>query len=114
MRDMASETAQLDPKSLQTAYTDGPAPNRSSYSERPAAATVEHLDAANHEVLIELKEFAKGRHDPKSALTWKRYTASYGSVHTVRGVPLVGRLLQQEHNRLGPVAAAPTEGKDKK
>lgn len=104
----------FDPKQLSQSYTDQNVLAKSSYSERPAAAVVEHLDAANHEVLMDLKDYAKGRHDPKSALTWRRYTASmdlymqFAAYHTVR------RLLQEEHNRLGPVATASTEGKEQK
>jgi hypothetical protein len=112
MRD-AETASQLDPKALSAAYTE-PISNRTTYPDRPAATVVEHLDAANHEVLIELKEFAKGRHDPKSALTWRRYTASmdlytqFAAYHSVR------RLLQQEQVRLGTLAAASSEGKEQK
>lgn len=111
MMDSKSAPA-LDPGELTAAYTDQRPGPRTTFTDRPAAVAIEHLDASSHEVLIELKEFAKGRHDPKSALTWRRYTASmelytqFAAYHTVR------RLLDKESDRRGPVAAAPSEGKD--
>jgi hypothetical protein len=102
----------LDPHALSGAYTDQPARAKTTFPDRPEATAIEHLDASNHEVLAALKEFARGRHDPNSALNWRRYTASmelytqFAAYHTVR------RLLENEHSRRGPVAAAPTTGKD--
>lgn len=115
MRD-TDNASTLDPKSLQSAYTDQTsAPNRTTYPDRPASTVVDHLDGANHEVLIDLKEYAKGRHDPKSALTWHRYTASMDLYTQFAAYHAMRRLLEEEHNRLGPLAAAPTtEGKEHK
>ena len=105
----------LDPTKLQSAYTDQtPSQARTTYPEHPASTVVDHLDGANHEVLIDLKEYAKGRHDPKSALTWHRYTASMDLFTQFAAYHAVQRLLQQEHNRLGALAAAPSEGKEHK
>jgi hypothetical protein len=105
-------TPHVDPKALAASYTDQQPGGPTTFKERPAAAVVEHLDAANHQVLMSLKEYAKGRHDPKSALTWRRYTASmelyteFAAYHTVR------RLLEAEQTRQGELAAASTEGKE--
>ena len=78
-----------------------------------ALRLVEHLDASNHEVLIELKEYAKGRHDPKSALTWRRYTASMDLYTQFAAYHSVKHLLQEEQRRLGAIsAAAPVQAKE--
>lgn len=115
MRD-ERDAISLDPKELSAAYTDQAGRNRTSFEERPSSTVVEHLDAANHEVLIELKEYAKGRHDPKSALTWRRYTASMDLYTQFVAYQCVKRLLQEEHARLGALAgaAAVDEGKEQK
>lgn len=105
MRD-AQDAIQVDPKELSSAYTDQPRVNRTTFTDRPASTVVEHLDASNHEVLLQLKEYARGRHDPKSALTWRRYTASMDLYTQFAAYQCVKRLLQQERFRLGAVAAA--------
>lgn len=105
--------APVDPRLLTGAYTDQAAGSRTTFEERPAAAVVEHMDAANHEILIDLKEFAKGRHDPRSALTWRRYTASMELYTQFAAYRTVRRLLEKETDRRGgEVASAENEGKE--
>lgn len=105
------DTGMVDPAALSSAYTDRPRRARSTFADRPASTVMEHLDASNHEVLAELREYAKGRHDPASALTWRRYTASmelytqFASYHAVRS------LLETERSRVAPLASAEEEGK---
>jgi hypothetical protein len=67
------------------------------------------LDARNHGVLLELREYADGRADPESALGWRAYTASmelytqFATYHAVR------TLLEQEWIRLARVSQAGSE-----
>ena len=112
MKDAAAATP-VDPRSLTGAYTDQPARGGTTFQQRPAASVVEHMDAANHEILIDLKDFARGRHDPKSALTWRRYTASMELYTQFAAYRTVRRLLEKETERLGAeLAVAGTEGKE--
>jgi hypothetical protein len=114
MRD-TDTASNLDPKALQSAYTDQTAaPRPTSFADRPASTVVDHLDGSNQQVLIDLKDYAKGRHDPNSALTWRRYTASMDLYTQFAAYHAMRRLLQEEHNRLGTLAAAPTEDKEHK
>jgi hypothetical protein len=100
----------LDSRKLTSAYTDyDPRDARTSFSSRPAAVISEHLSAANHEVLKNLKDFAKGRHDPNSALTWKRYTASMELYTEFASWWCVRRLIDEERWRLAPQAHADTQ-----
>jgi hypothetical protein len=111
MRD-GERAASLDPKALSGAYTDQPSRSRTTFDERPVVTVVEHLDASNHEVLLGLKEYATGRHDPKSALTWRRYTASMELYTQFAAYYTVRRLLEKEHDRRAPVAAAASKDED--
>lgn len=103
----------VDPKQLSSAYSDQKG-STTKYEDKPAAIVAEHLDAANHEVLAELKAFATGRHDQASSLTWRRYTASMELYTEFAAYHCVDRLLRSERDRIAPVATVAAEPKDQK
>jgi len=105
------EASGLDPKAMQGSYTEG-ASRQTTFAGRPIASLSEYLDAANHEVLIDVKAFAQGRHDPDSALNWRRYTASMELFTEYAAYRCVRRLLEEERVRLAPaeVEAESTDG----
>lgn len=88
-----------DPKAIQTAARDGQA-RWSGQSSRPLVVVSEHLDAANHGVLMNVKRFAEGRHEPDAAFGWRRYTASMGHFEEFSAYWAAYRLLQEERLRL--------------
>lgn len=98
---------QVDPESLRTAASE-----RAVTAPGADAQTVvsDYADAANHEVLMDLRRYAEGRHDPNSALGWRRYTASMELFTEFAAHRAVSRLLEQERLRLarsrGPVGAS--------
>jgi hypothetical protein len=102
------EASNVDPKALRGSYTDG-APTPTSFVGRPTASISEYLDAASHEVLIDVKAYAQGRHDPDSALNWRRYTASMELYTEYAAYRCVRRLLEEERIRLAPPPEADAE-----
>ncbi len=89
----------VDPKKLSGAYNE-PLTAENQSKDRPAAVVSEHLDAASHEVLMDLQAYARGRHDKESALGWKRYTASMELYTQFASYWTVRRLLEEERLRL--------------
>jgi hypothetical protein len=101
----ANRTADpIDPRALSAAPTDAAADQRIAYGDRPAAVASAHLDARDHGVLAAIKAYADGRHDPVSALGWRRYTASMDLYTQFATQHLVSALLTQEHRRLGALS----------
>jgi hypothetical protein len=101
----------IDPRALSEASTDTMARPALGLDDRPAAVVSAHLDARDHGVLMALREYAEGRHDPASALGWKRYTASMDLYTQFAAQHLVAALVEQEHQRLAslaPVEESPT------
>ncbi|HZW08435.1 MAG TPA: hypothetical protein VFF69_00890 [Phycisphaerales bacterium] len=94
----------IDPRALTSAPTDGPPDPRVADRDRPAAVASAHLDAKDHAVLAAIKAYAEGRHDPRSALGWKRYTASMDLYTQFATQHLVSALLAKEQRRLGALA----------
>ncbi|MGD9690961.1 MAG: hypothetical protein AB7K52_08565 [Phycisphaerales bacterium] len=86
----------IDPKQLRGAGADTPVrtPN-----DTPSAMVAEHLDARNHEVLMNLQRFAAGRSDERSALGWRSYTASMELYTEFAAYWSVYRLIQEERLR---------------
>lgn len=95
----------VDPRALSSAYSDQKGPMIRT-DDKPAAVVSDHLDAANHEVLAELKLFATGRHDQESSLQWRRYTASMELYTEFAAYHCVDRLLRSERARVTPAPAA--------
>ncbi len=65
----------FDPLALQRAASDVGL-TVSEDSDLPVAAFAQVVDASNHEVLMDLKAYAQGRHDPNTAMGWRIYTKS--------------------------------------
>lgn len=95
----------LDPRTLSAAPTETQTP-RASLSDRPTAVVSANLNARDHGVLTALRTYAEGRHDPVSSLGWKRYTASMDLYTQFAAQHLVAALVEQEHQRLAPLAIA--------
>lgn len=89
----------VDPKAMRSAATDGGTPGGPD-GDAPLAVVSEHLDAHNHEVLMNLRRYAEGRHDPKAALGWRQYTASMELYTEFAAYWSVHRLLQEERLRV--------------
>ncbi len=71
----------------------------------PLSVVSEVYDASDGETREAVRRYAEGRHDPKSALAWKRYTASMGLYAKFACFDLVERLLDSERARLAGLAA---------
>lgn len=83
-----------------------------NFEKSPLSAVSEVLDGKNHQVMQDLKTYATGRHDPNSAMGWKRYLASMELYTEFAAHHAVERLLTNERARLGIVDPA-TEGEGK-
>jgi len=103
---LVGRRGELDAQRLTRLSTEYDPAARSRYLARPVTVASDVLDARDHGVLLELREFADGRADPESALGWRVYTASmelytqFASYHAVR------TLLDQEWVRLARVSEA--------
>jgi len=99
-RNPGVQQADLDPLQLQISYTEQGQRLASQYLTKPVAAVSQHLDAANHEVQMELKRYATGRHNPESALGWRGIMASMDLYTQFAAYVAVSRLIEQERLRL--------------
>jgi hypothetical protein len=88
----------IDTRTLTASGTDAAT---TKFADQPSSVASEYLDAANHEVLINLRRYATGRHQDQSALGWKRYTASMELYTDFAAYWSLYRLLQQEQLRIG-------------
>ncbi len=101
-------TTAVDPRALARRPTDGGAHPGSSFAGAPLSTGVVHLDGKNHQVQMDVRRYAEGRHDPRSALAWRRYLASMDLFSEFAAWEAVDRLLEREWVRLA--GAAPREG----
>lgn len=97
-----SDDSSIDPRALSASPTETRTP-RQPLGDRPTAVVSANLNASDHGVLMALREYAEGRHDPVSALGWRRYTASMDLYTQFAAQHLVAALVAQEHQRLAPV-----------
>ncbi|MFO0857107.1 MAG: hypothetical protein U0640_07100 [Phycisphaerales bacterium] len=89
----------FDPNELKRSTTDE-TQVANVWGDRPLAVWSDRLDAKNHQVLMDVRTFGEGRSSDRSALGWKRYTASadlFAQFAMYRGVD---GLLQQEWTRV--------------
>ncbi len=96
---MGGESSEpLDVRALtgQTAESRGMTP----FADAPVSTVSEHLDANNHQVLMDLRTFAEGRADPESALGWKRYVKSMPLFSKFAAHHAVDELMRSEWTRL--------------
>lgn len=104
----AMETITRDPLDVRklSAMPAEPPRDPGAFQEAPVSVFTTHLDGKNHQVLLDVKSYAEGRHDPASALNWKRYTASMELYSQFAANHAVGGLLEQEWMRLARLGAA--------
>ena len=91
---------QLDTRKLEVQPTDYNYFPRTTFESAPASVVSEFLDGKNHQVLMDVKSYAQGRHDPNTALGYKRYLASMDLFAEFSAWHTVGRLLNREWLRL--------------
>jgi hypothetical protein len=96
----------LDVRALRYQPTDYQYFPRSAFSDAPASVVSEFLDGKNHQVQMDLQRYARGRHDPASALGWRRYLASMDLFSEFGAWHAVERLLAHESIRLARAALA--------
>ncbi len=100
--------AAIDPRALTLRAAEAPSPPRSRFQGMPRASVSEIYDAKNHQVLMDVRQFAQGRTDPVSAIGWRRYTKSMDLFTQFAAARAVGSLVESEWIRAGqPMAAAP-------
>lgn len=85
----------LDLSKIRSAAADVPV-SASGFGDQPSSLVSEYLDGQNHEVLMNLRRYAEGRHDPSAALGWRRYTASMELFTEFAAYWSVLRLLEEE------------------
>lgn len=88
-----------DPRALTTSAT-GEMPVSERFAEKPLSTVSENLDAKNHQVLLDVQQYAEGRVDPGSALQWKRYVKSMDLYQEFVAHFVVDRLIQAEWSRM--------------
>ena len=99
----------VDPRILAMQTTEKTPRNSSNFGVMPAATAAEHLDGKNHQVLMDVKNYAAGRSDPQAALAWKRYVASMPLFTEFAAHFTVGRLVENEWLRVGRVQVLGTD-----
>ena len=105
-RNPGVESASLDPLRLQISYTESDRRIATQYLTKPVATVSEHLDAANHEVQMEVRRYATGRHEAESAIGWRAIMASMDLYTQFASFVAVSRLIDQERIRLAQPPAA--------
>ena len=101
--------AELDPRKLEYQPTDYKYFRRSSFETAPAAVVSEYLDGKNHQVLMDVKSYAEGRHDPTGPMGYRRYLASMDLFCEFGAWYTVGQLLDHEWLRLAQAQPKPTK-----
>lgn len=92
-----------DPAALQRAASDVGI-TLGAGTDLPVAAFSEIVDAGNHAVLSDVRDYAHGRHDPHTALGWEVYTKSVMRFTSYVSHRAVRSLLEQEHRRMHAMA----------
>lgn len=96
-----------DPMKLRQAYSDRQVAVNNANTSRPAATVSEHLDASNHDVLLQVKQYALGRHDKSSAMGWRQILASMDRYTEFAAYTVVSRLVDQERIRVALAGTPP-------
>lgn len=90
----------IDPKTFAAQPTEWTYFPGSGFAGAPASVISEHMDARNHGILMSLREYAEGRHDPEKALGWRTYTASMDLYIRFATQYALARLMEEEASRL--------------
>ncbi|QOJ01488.1 MAG: hypothetical protein HRU70_13735 [Phycisphaeraceae bacterium] len=96
----------LNTKALSVRITEPEAGSRSMDGGGMVSSVSEVLDAKNHQVLMDVRSYALGRHQETDALGWRRYTASMPLYAEFASSHMVSRLVGKEWVRLGRDRAA--------
>lgn len=96
---------EIDPAALRGSPTDPNAGIVGSAAKEPLSVIAEVLDASDGATRERIRQYAAGRHDPSSALGWRRYTASMGLYAKFACFEMTGRLLASERARLARIEA---------
>ncbi|MCA3006414.1 MAG: hypothetical protein LW650_01725 [Planctomycetaceae bacterium] len=108
---MATAPTGVNPVSLANSPVDT---RPAGFAERPLAVVSEHLDGKSHEVQMDVRRYAEGRHEDTFALGWRRYLASMELFTQFVANHLTARLMQSERLRLArqsaPVYTPSNEG----
>lgn len=91
-------TKALDARTLSASPVENALP--SDNGDRPLALVSENLDGKNHQVQMDVKNYAEGRTEALSALGWRRYLASMDLFSEFAASYVVGRMIQSEWIRL--------------
>ncbi|MEZ6233697.1 MAG: hypothetical protein R3B68_05870 [Phycisphaerales bacterium] len=102
-----SALANVDPRALIAAPTDGAPVSMGLAADLPMAIVSEHLDARNHQVLSDLRSYALGRHDRRDALSWEVYLASMPLYTKFAAHHAVAGLVREEWIRLAQAVPPP-------
>jgi hypothetical protein len=98
----------IDPKALRSAHSEAQATDRPQVLGALSVVS-ETLDSNSGETRELVRRYAEGRHDPNSALGWKRYVSSMSLYGKFACYEMSRRLFEAERQRLGTVAAAKVE-----
>lgn len=94
----------VDPRTLQFQARELP-PSANRRNDGVVASVSEFLDGKNHQVLLDVRNFASGRSKPTDALNWKRYVASMPLFEEFAANYALSRLMHSEWIRLGRQAS---------
>ncbi|MBL8745330.1 MAG: hypothetical protein JNK58_03130 [Phycisphaerae bacterium] len=105
----APAAIQVDARSLRSAVTDLPVAD-AAIPAGPLSAQSAVLDASDGNTRALIRGYAEGRHDPDSALGWRRYTASMALYAKFACHEMTRRLLESERARLRGLEARSETG----
>lgn len=100
----ASNSNDVDPRALQSASTDYTL-DASASPGAPLAAVSSMYDASNQALLMHVRDYATGRADPHSALSWQRYIKSMELFERFVSFCAVDELLASEQRRIAGAEA---------
>lgn len=95
----SAPAARLDPRAASSSPVEVASAGVPA-TDGPLNVISEYLDAANHEVLMNVKRYSQGRHDDSTALGWKQYLASMDLYTEFAAYWSVDRLLNKERLRM--------------
>ncbi len=101
----STDNQSIDTRKLEAASGEPPQPAKRTNSSVVATAS-ETLDSKNHQVLVDVRQYAQGRHRQSTAAGWRTYTTSAPMFCEFAASFTVSRLVQQEWVRLAPQVAA--------
>lgn len=90
----------VDPRELTYQPTDYDYFEGAAFDDEPVGIVSDYLDGKNHQVQLDLKAYAEGRHEPGTALEWRRYLAIMDLYTEFAAWHTVSRLLDHEWIRL--------------